>query len=140
MLQSSAYSLWKKVKYISICFMIIIYFIFWLQCEIHQRQFSIPLYFYLLLSNPVNKVDSILATQCKLLLESNYLKSTANGLCFQISVVLIGNKSFRLFPYHLNWKHQRCKCTMVSLKDSFIVRSFFSLYIHSMVLLHHICC
>ena len=42
----------------------------------------------------------VLATQSKLLLESNYLKSTAEGLSFQISFVPNASKTFgTLFPY-----------------------------------------
>ena len=59
-------------------------FIFLQQCEIHQRQFQIPLFFSILFSTPLNKVDLILATQSKLLFESNYLKSITEGLSFQI--------------------------------------------------------
>ena len=42
----------KKVKCISIRFMIIIQFIFWRQCEIHQCQFQVPMFFSILFSTP----------------------------------------------------------------------------------------
>ena len=40
----------KKFKRINNCFMIIIEFIFWWQCEIHQRQFGISQFFCILFS------------------------------------------------------------------------------------------
>ena len=64
------------------------------QCEIHERQFEIPLFFCKLFSTPLNKANLILATQSKLLLESNYLKSIVEGLSFQISVVPNASKTF----------------------------------------------
>ena len=88
LLQSSVYNLQKtKFRCINICFMIIIELKFWRQCEIHQRQFRIPLFFCILFSTPFNKTDLILATQSKFLFESNYLKSTKEGLSFQTSFV-----------------------------------------------------
>ena len=62
--------------------MIVIYFIFWQQCEIHQCRFQIPLFFSASCARP--PADLILATQGKLLFESNYLKSITEGLLFQI--------------------------------------------------------
>ena len=82
------------------------------------------------------KLRCFSATQSKFLFESNYLKSTAEGLSFQISFVPNTSKTFvTFFPYCRYWKHARCKCTMVYLKDSFIVSSFLFLFIHNMALL-----
>ena len=56
------------------------------------------------------------------------------GLSFQIKFVPNASKHFgTLFPYY--WKHQKCKCNIVDLKDSFIVNSFIFLFIHNMALL-----
>ena len=66
----------------------------------HQRQFQIPLFFCILFSTPLNNADLILATQSKLLFESNYLKSTVECLSFQISIVSNASKTIgTLFPY-----------------------------------------
>ena len=111
-------------------------FIFWQQCEIHQCQFQIPLFFSILFSTPLNKVDLILATQSKLLFESNYLKSITEGLSFQIHLCQTQVKLLA-FSSHttVDRKHQRCKCTMFYLKDSFIVSSTLFLFIHNIALL-----
>ena len=55
-------------------------------CAIHQRKFRIPMCFCILFSSPLNKADLILASQSKLFSDTNYLKSTAEGLSFQILV------------------------------------------------------
>ena len=79
----------------------------------------------------LNKADLILATQSKLLFESNYLKLTAKVLSFQTSFVPNAVNSHTA----VNWKHERCKCTMFYLKDSFIVSLFLFLIIHNIALL-----
>ena len=57
--------------------------------------------FYILFSTPFKKADLILVTQSKLLFESNYLKSTAEGLSFKILIVTNASKTFgTLFPYY----------------------------------------
>ena len=38
----------------------------------------------------------------------------------------------------VDWKHQKCKCIMLYLKDSFIVSLFFFLFIHNMALLQRL--
>ena len=73
----------------------------------------------------------ILATQSKLLLESNYLKLTAEGLSFHAPFVPNAINSHAA----VDWKDQRCKCTMVYLKNSFIVSLFLFLIIHNIALL-----
>ena len=80
----------------------------------------------ILFSIPLNKADMIFATQGKLFLESNYRYQ----LC-QTRVKLLAPFSHTA----VNWKHQRCKCTMVYLKDSFIESSFLFLFIHNIALL-----
>ena len=79
----------------------------------------------------LNKADLILATQSKLLFESNYLKLTAEDLSFQTSFVSNATNSHTA----VDRKHQRCKCTMVYLKNSFIVSSLLFLIIHNITLL-----
>ena len=78
----------------------------------------------------------ILATQSKLLFESNYLKSITEGLFFQIHLCQTQVRPLA-FPSHttVHWKHQRRKCIMVYLKDSFIARSFLFMFIHNVPLL-----
>ena len=87
-------------------------------------------------STPLNKVDLILATQSKLLFESNYLKSITEGLSFQIHLCQTHVKLLAISSHTIvDWKYQRCKCTMVYLKDSFIVSSSLFLFIHNTRLL-----
>ena len=75
--------------------------IFWRQCEIHQRQFQIPLFFCILFSNPLNKASLGSATQKNFLFGSNYLKSTVEGFFFQVLVVPNASKTFgALFPFY----------------------------------------
>ena len=126
----------KKFKCINICFMITILFIFWRQCEILQRQFQIPLIFCKLFSTPLNKADLIIATQSKLLFESNYLKSITEGLSLQIHLCQTQVKLLALSSHiTVDWRHQRCKCNIVYLKNSFIVSSFLFQFIHNIALL-----
>ena len=98
----------KKFKCINICSisMIIIQFIFWLQCEIHQRPVQILQFFCILFLTLLNKAELILATQSKLLFKSIYLKLAAEGLCFQISFVRNASKLLT-FSSHttVDWKH-----------------------------------
>ena len=55
-------------------------------------------FFCILISTPLNKAGLILVTQSKLLLESNYLKSTAEGLSFQISFVPNAGETWLSLP------------------------------------------
>ena len=65
----------------------------------HRCQFQTLLFFCILLSITLNNADLILVTQSKPLFECNYLKSTAEGLSFQISFVPSARKTFgTLFP------------------------------------------
>ena len=64
-------------------------FVAWLSSSLYQRQFQIPLFFFILFLTPLNKAHLILATSSKLLFESNCLKLTAKGLSFQISVTRV---------------------------------------------------
>ena len=133
LMQLLVYNLRKtKFKCIIICFMIAILFLFWWQCKIHQREFQISLFLCILFSTSLWKSDLILVTQNKLLFESNNLKLTAEGLSFwyrlcQTQVKLLALSSHTVF----NSKQQRCKYTMVYLKDFFIVRLFLLLFIHN---------
>ena len=55
---------------------------------------------------------------------------------FKYSLCLTRVKLMALsFHTTVDWKHKRCKCTMVYLKDSFIISSFLFLLIHNMALL-----
>ena len=138
LLQSSPHSLRKKplqmYQYL-FCNCHLVY-ILWRQCEIHQRQFQIPLFFCILFLTPLNKAVLILATQSKFLFESNYLKSTGKvclsryHLC-QTPVKLLALSSHTT----VDWKHEKYKCTMVYMEDSFIVSSFLFLLIHNKALL-----
>ena len=109
-------------------------FVAWLSSSLYQRQFQIPLFFFILFLTPLNKAHLILATSSKLLFESNCLKLTAKGLSFQISVTRV---KLLVLSCHItvDWKHQRCKFVMVYLKYFFIVSSSFFLCIHNMTLL-----
>ena len=72
----------------------------------------------------------------KLLSECYYLKSITEGLSFRIHLRHTQVKLLALSSHTTaHWKHQRCKCTMVYLKDSFIVSSSLFLFIHN-----HSCC
>ena len=69
------------------------------------------------------------------LLKFNYLKSITEGLSFQIYLCQTQVKLSALSSYTtVDRKYQRCKCTMVYLKDSFIVSSFLFLFIHNIAL------
>ena len=85
LLQSSAHNLRKKPlqMYQYLFYNYHLVYILWRQCEIHQRQFQIPLFFCILFLTPLNKADLILATQGKFLFESNYLKSTGKVSLFR---------------------------------------------------------
>ena len=87
--------------------------------------------FTIFLHTVLNLLKLILATQSKLLFESNYLKLTAEGLSFQTSFVPNAINSHTV----TDWKHQRCKCTKICLKNSFIASSFLFLIIHNIALL-----
>ena len=105
LLQLSAHNLRKKTPqmYQYLFYDYHLVYILWRQYEIHQRQFQIPLFFYIMFSTPLNKADLILATQSTLLFESNYLKLTAEGFSFQISFVPNASKTFGIFFPYYRW-------------------------------------
>ena len=62
------------------------------------------------------------------LLEINYGRSL-------LSDSFLPNASAKLSTLSVDWKHQRCKCTMAYLKDFFTVSLFLFLFIHNIALL-----
>ena len=134
LLQSSAYNLPKKISNVSI-------FVLWLTSSLYfddsVRYINVNFKFRCFSAScPRPPADLILATQGKLSFESNYLKSTTAGLSFQIHLCQAQVKLLVLSSRTIvDWKHQRCKCTMVYLKDSFIVSSFLFMFFHNIALL-----
>ena len=102
LLQSSAHNLRKKAPQMYQYFFYDYHLVYtlWRQCEIHQHQFQIPLFFCILFLTTLNKADLILATQSTRLFESNYLKSTAEGFPFQIFVPNASKTFGTFFPYY----------------------------------------
>ena len=135
----SAYNLRKKKKKSNVSI-----FVLWLSSSLYfgnsvryiNVNFKSRCFFCILFKIPLNRVDLILATQSKLLFEYNYLKLTTEGLSFQIHLCQTQVKLLA-FSSHttVDRKQQRCKCTMVYLKDSFIVSSTLFLFIHNIALL-----
>ena len=118
-------------------------FVSWLSSSLYfddsmryTTSISNSLFFCILFLTTLDKAGLKLTTQSKLMFESNYLKSIIERLSFKIYLCQKQVKLLALSFYTtLVWKYQRCKCTMVYLKDSFIVSSFLFLFIHNIALL-----
>ena len=104
LLQSSVYNLWIWKKFEMHQYLFFDYHLVYILAIVWDTSMSVlnSAVFLHTILDPLNKADLILATQSNLLPESSYLKSTAEGLSFQISVVLNASKTFcTLFPYLL---------------------------------------
>ena len=111
LLQSSAYNLWKKV-------------------QIYQLSF----YNYHLVYILATVWDSFQQREAYLCSNSITWNQPRNVSPFRYQLY---QTQVLALSYHTagDWKPQRCKCSKVKLKNSFIVRSFLFLFIHNMALL-----
>ena len=113
LLQSSAYNLWKKVQIYQLSFYNyhLVYILATVWDWFQQREAYLS-------SNSItwNQLRNVSPFRYQL---------------YQMQVKLLA------LSYHTaaDWKPQRCKCSKVKLKNTFIVRSFFFLLIHNMALL-----
>ena len=113
LLQSSAYNLWKKVQIYQLSFYNyhLVYILATVWDWFQQREAYLS-------SNSItwNQLRNVSPFRYQL---------------YQMQVKLLA------LSYHTaaDWKPQRCKCSKVKLKNTFIVRSLFFLFIHNMALL-----